>query len=161
VTRPHADVDVAVWRDAQGALHDALPAWELRAVVGGALVPWARGVWLAPPTHEVQARPPAGTAGPDARAPARRARRDELGVPARSDGSPAGGARDARRPGGVRVLAPEVVLLYKSKAPRASDEHDFRVARPLLDAEARRWLRSALLRTATDPPWAAALALEP
>jgi hypothetical protein len=63
-------------------------------------------------------------------------------------------------PGGVRVVAPEVVLLYKSKAPRAVDEQDFRVAQPLLDAEGRVWLRAALLRAAPGHPWAAALAPE-
>jgi hypothetical protein len=57
----------------------------------------------------------------------------------------------------VRVLAPELVLLYKSKAPRPDDEADFRAARPLLDAEARAWLRAALLAAAPGHAWAAAL----
>jgi hypothetical protein len=58
----------------------------------------------------------------------------------------------------VRVLAPEVVLLYKSRAPRPADEADFGAARPLLDVEGRAWLRDALLRARPDHPWAAALA---
>jgi hypothetical protein len=58
---------------------------------------------------------------------------------------------------GVRVLAPELVLLYKSKAPRPADEADFRAARPLLDAEARAWLRAALLGASPGHPWAATL----
>lgn len=63
-----------------------------------------------------------------------------------------------RGPAGLTVLAPEIVLLYKSKAPRPADELDFRAARPLLDAEARAWLRAALLRAGPAHPWAAALA---
>jgi hypothetical protein len=68
-------------------------------------------------------------------------------------------ARVCRRgPGGVRVLAPEVVLLYKSRAPRVADERDFLAARPLLDGEARAWLAAALTRQDAAHPWAAALA---
>jgi hypothetical protein len=61
-------------------------------------------------------------------------------------------------PGGVRLLAPEVVLLYKSRAPRVADERDFLAARPLLDGEARAWLAAALTRQDAAHPWAAALA---
>ena len=62
--------------------------------------------------------------------------------------------------GGVRVLAPEAVLLYKAKAPRPADEQDFVSARPLLDAEARAWLAAALIRQDVGHAWAAALASE-
>jgi hypothetical protein len=57
-------------------------------------------------------------------------------------------------------LAPEIVLLFKSKAPRPVDEHDFRVAQPLLDSEARAWLSAVLERTAPGHPWATVLASE-
>lgn len=161
VTRPHADVDVAVFREDQDALRPALPGWRFEVAVAGALVPWEDGARLEPPVHEVHARPPAGRAGPAL----------ELLLNER-EGAEWVYRRDpaVRRPlervlragpGGVRMLAPEVVLLYKSKAPRAADEHDFHAARPLLDAEARAWLRAALLRAAPDHPWAAALAPEP
>lgn len=58
----------------------------------------------------------------------------------------------------VTVLAPELVLLYKSKAPRPTDEADFHATRPHLDAEARRWLRAAITRATPGHPWAAVLA---
>jgi aminoglycoside-2''-adenylyltransferase len=45
---------------------------------------------------------------------------------------------------GVRYLAPEIQLLYKSKAPRERDEEDFSQICPLLDADAQRWLHDAL-----------------
>jgi hypothetical protein len=141
VTRPHADVDVAVFRGDQAALRAALPGWAFEAIAGGARVPWPAGVWLEPPVHEVYGRPAPGADAlefllderdgadwvyrrdPAVRRPLARALRDT--------------------PAGVRVLAAEVVLLYKSKAPRATDEQDFRVARDLLDGEARSWLRAA------------------
>src|SRR4051812_24187898 len=40
VTRPHADVDLAVFRDDQHAVRAALPAWRFETVRDGALVPW-------------------------------------------------------------------------------------------------------------------------
>jgi hypothetical protein len=49
------------------------------------------------------------------------------------------------------------VLLYKSKSPRAVDEHDFAAGRRLLDAESRAWLRAALDLAAPGHPWARAL----
>jgi hypothetical protein len=157
-TRPHADVDVALFRDDQDAVRAALPDWRFAAVVGGTFVPWARGARLAPPVHELHAAPP-----PTASAPPLELLLNER------DGADWVYRRDpaVRLPlarairaatDGVRVLAPEIVLLYKSKAPRAADAHDFHVARPLLDDEARAWLRAALLRATPDHPWAAALA---
>ena len=157
VTRPHADVDVAVFRDDQAALRSALPGWRFAVAMGGVLAPWEPGRRLEPPVHEVHARPGEGAAGrslefllneragtdwvyrrdPAVRLPLARALREVHG--------------------GVRVLAPEVVLLYKSRAPRPVDESDFRAARPVLDGDARAWLRAALLRAAPGHPWAADL----
>jgi len=158
VTRPHADVDVAAFRPDQAALRQALPGWDFSVAVAGALVPWEGDARLEPPVHEVHARPPAGRAG-QALELLLNEREGEDWVYRRDPAV----RRPLRRvlrpgPGGVRVLAPEIVLLYKSKAPRAVDEHDFHAARPLLDAGARAWLRAALLRGAPHHPWAAALA---
>ena len=161
VTRSHADVDIALFRDAQDALREALPAWEFRAASGGVLVPWERGERLELPVHEVHARPRVGARGPalefllNEREGADWVyRRDPVvRLPLTRAIQEAPGS-------GVRVLAPEVVLLYKSKAPRATDEDDFRVARPLLDAQGRAWLRAALLLASPDHPWVTALAPE-
>jgi hypothetical protein len=157
VTRAHADVDVALFREDQDALRAALPAWGFAAVVGGRMTPWERGARLELPVHEVHARPPAGAS------PALELllnERDGADWVYRRDPAVRLPLARALRPGpgGVRVLAPEVVLLYKSRAPRPADEADFLAARPLLDAEGRAWLRAALLRARPDHPWAAALA---
>lgn len=120
---------------------------------------WPNNAWLEAPVHEVHARPDSG-AGPPI----------EFLLNER-DGADWVYRRDpaVRRPlarvlrdalSGVCVLAPEVVLLYKSKAPRATDELDFRAALPLLDTEARHWLAGALLRADPKHPWAALLAPE-
>lgn len=160
VTRPHADVDVAMFRDDQAMLRAALPGWMFRAVAGGVSAPWDAGVRLEPPVHEVHAAPPDGQAGPALEFLLNE--RDGADWVYRRDPAVRLPLVRALRPGpgGVRVLAPEVVLLYKSKAPRPADEADFLAARPLLDAEAQAWLRAALLRATPDHPWAAALAAE-
>jgi hypothetical protein len=156
VTRPHADVDVAVLRRDQGALRAALPGWRFQFVRSGALVDWAAEQWLEHPVHEVHARSPDGTA------------RVELLLDEcegiewvyRRDAAVRMPIGRAFRPGpdGIRLLAPEIVLLYKSKAPRREDEHDFAHGRELLDDEARAWLRAALVGQAPAHPWATALA---
>ena len=157
-TRRHADVDLALLRDDQAALHAALPGWTLRAATGGTLVSWTPGVRLERPVHEVHALWPGGSEAPvleflldEREGPDWVYRRDTaVRRPLR---------RVCRRgPGGVRVLAPEVVLLYKSKAPRLADEHDLLVGRSLLDGEARAWLVAALTRQDARHPWITVLA---
>ena len=158
VTRQHADVDVAVFREDQAALRDALPGWRVEVVRDGVLTPWAAGERLVLPVHELHARSAPGAPGPAL----------ELLLNER-DGGDWVYRRDpaVRRPlaraivrsaSGVPVLAPEIVLLYKSKAPRSADAHDLAVGGALLDDDARRWLRAALHRADPAHPWAEALA---
>jgi hypothetical protein len=45
---------------------------------------------------------------------------------------------------GIKFLRPEIVLLYKSKNPRAKDEQDFESVVKRLDAESKKWLGNAL-----------------
>ena len=54
---------------------------------------------------------------------------------------------------GVPVLAPELVLLYKSNA---AEEYaaDFRNSAGALGADARAWLKGALRRLYAQHPWA-------
>ena len=54
-------------------------------------------------------------------------------------------------------LAPEIVLLFKAKAPRAKDEADFAGVLPLLDARRKAWLDAALGLVHPDHPWRTAL----
>jgi hypothetical protein len=55
--------------------------------------------------------------------------------------------------GGVPVIAPEVQLLWKSSQPRAKDDWDFEVLRPLLTGDQGRWLADALDVVAVNHPW--------
>jgi hypothetical protein len=54
---------------------------------------------------------------------------------------------------GIRFLAPEIVLLYKSKNPREKDEQDFQAAAKHLENEAKQWLRNALSFCYLEHKW--------
>lgn len=122
---------------------------ELWHVTEGELVPWVEGTRLELPVHEVHARTQSteiefllnerdGDNWLYRRDPAVRRRLSRVFT---------------KGWGKFPVLAPEVVLLYKSKAPRAADEHDLEEALPLLDNEAREWLVEALRRADERHPW--------
>jgi hypothetical protein len=54
---------------------------------------------------------------------------------------------------GVPVVAPEIALLFKAKAPRFKDQRDFDRVLPHLDRSARSWLASALEQAYPGHPW--------
>jgi hypothetical protein len=58
---------------------------------------------------------------------------------------------------GIRYLLPEIGLVYKARATRDKDEADFAATLPVLDAERRAWLRSALEVVAPEHHWLARL----
>ena len=145
-TRPHEDIEIAILRRDQEGIRRHLAGWEFDKVVPGVGAPrrqpWREGERLEPPIHELHARRPEGEP-----------RELEI-LLNESDGDDWRFRRDLRvsRPlsekglsvAGVPVLAPEIVLLYKAKAPRPRDERDFRNASQRLSPEQRRWLRAAL-----------------
>jgi hypothetical protein len=154
LTRPHADVDLVILRGDQQRLHAHFAAWRLQRVTKGEFADWSTDEWLDRPVHEIHARSPDGATlefllnDHDAsewiyrRDPAVRCPLRELIVPSRA---------------GVPVLCPAVVLLYKAKAPRETDELDFRQLLPALPDRQRRWLRDALAHVHPSHPWIARL----
>ena len=157
VTRVHEDLEVGILRADQALLRAHLAGWELCKAVAtaegeGEWVEWEPGEWLALPVHQVRAR---------------RKERDphEFEVFLNE-----GNAREwrsrrhaglsrameeacLRTPLGVPVLAPEIQLLYKAKYHRPKDDHDFHTALPVMTAEQRAWLRSAVEAYHPDDPW--------
>jgi hypothetical protein len=137
-TRPHADCDIAVWREDQHRLRAHLPGGEWLYASGGHMQPWNEGEWLKLPVHEIhflsehvyefllnetvpghwQYRRDSGILRPM-----------EEAVMTRN---------------GLKFLAPEIVLLYKSKNPSAEDLEDFETLQPLLSAGQKKWLRVSL-----------------
>ena len=156
-TRPHADVDVAVFRQDQLRLREYLAGWTLEVADAGTLAPWAEGEWLAPPRHELHAR----SAGGD-RIEFLLNERTEREWVYRRDPAVRLPIEETfmRTEAGVPFLCPEVVLLYKSKSPRPADEADCRAAAGSLGPERRRWLRRALEATHPGHPWLGRIAPE-
>ena len=203
VTRPHRDVDLAIYRKDQWAIREHFRGWRIQKVVGGQLVDWPPAEWLDPPVHEIHVTLGDGgieEVGTDQDAPEQggpvpgstERGSTEVGGPA--PGSTERGGTEVGRTGqrsteqgghakgfvrslefllndgldgmwifrrnprvmrplervmqagtdGVPILAPAIVLLYKAKAPRAHDQHDFDLVRERLEPDERRWLRSAL-----------------
>jgi hypothetical protein len=152
-TREHADFDLAIWRADQRRLRAALtPNWMPVVADNGVLRPWMSDEWLPLPIHEIHARS-LNREGDSLELLLNE--RDDTAWIYRRDSQV---RRELDRAILVRetipFLAPEIVLLYKSKSPRPTDEADFRAALPKLAAEPRAWLRLAIARSSSDHPWA-------
>lgn len=162
--RPHEDLDVTVPRADHAALRPWLAArgWDLYRVERGEYRPWREGETVEAPHHQVHAWKDGVLldlllsemdGGPTEERLWRFRRRPEITLP----------LRRAFRTGalGLPALAPEVVLLFKSSSaggdPRGKDQEDFETVLPVLDPEARAWLRDALAAYLPEHPWLARL----
>ena len=157
VTRSHKDVDIAIARSDQFKVRAYLQqrGWQLEKAIDGQLLPWPDGERLAWPVHTVWCRN-------DAYEPdfielllneidegQFRFRRDRSITRARE-------RMCFKTSSGLAVLAPEIVLLYKSNCPEEYDA-DFQHTVAALTAESRAWLRGALDKLFARHPWAARL----
>jgi len=153
-TREHADIDVLILREDQLALQRELSGWDLHAAdPPGSLRPWGRGEVLPSAVHDIWCRRTPSSPWSlqimidDARDGVWTYRRDpRIRRPVPELDGPASNADR-------RVLAPEVQLLQKSKAPRPKDEADLLVVRRALDPDRRRWLEAALSLASPEHPW--------
>jgi Aminoglycoside-2''-adenylyltransferase len=165
VTREHHDVDVLVLRRDHLLLHDALKEFSLKKIIPhpdgmppnrGTVVEWPKGEGLELPVHQVNAY---------------RASESEPAFQVMLGESSNGDWIFRRNPEvrmplkrigfyplwGLPYLAPEIVLLFKAKHLEEKDRFDFRNALPMLNADARQWLRDALERTHPGHEWLGAL----
>jgi GrpB-like predicted nucleotidyltransferase (UPF0157 family) len=154
VNRVHYDVDVVLPRTAQMELRRHLTdrGWKLITPFEKRLEPWPPHMQLELPRHQVHAH-----------------REDEFidflltemdGVwKYRREPSVIRSLEkiSLRTESGIPYLAPELVLLFKSKntsnQERTKDGSDFEKALPLLGSERRTWLRWALVVTSPGHPW--------
>jgi hypothetical protein len=154
VTRTHKDVDISIPRARQLEVRDYMKSrgWRLEKAHEGRLTPWEEGEFLTPPFHTVWCRN-------DAHEPdfveLQLDEIDDERFTFRRDSTltlPRGRMSFTTR-SGVPVLAPELVLLYKSSA---AEEYagDFRNAAGALGASARAWLKDALVKVYARHPWA-------
>ncbi len=155
VTRVHHDVDLIVDRRDQFVLREHLAARGYRFVtpLAGRLEPWPPHMRIELPRHQVHAH----------------RENDFIDILLtdfdggfwryRRDPTVARAVERALRQhaDGPRYLAPELVLLFKSKNTgrhdRPKDQQDFDAVAAQLDAEARAWLRWALVATDPEHAW--------
>lgn len=157
VTRAHKDVDIAIARRDQLEVQGYLlrRGWSLERAFDGRLSPWDEGEELVLPLHGVWCRN--GAHDPAFFELLLNEVDDELFRFRRDQSVTLPRARMSfESPAGLPVLAPEVVLLYKSNS---TEEYaaDFRNAAPALSEAARAWLKDALGKVSPGHPWAGEL----
>ncbi|MCZ6870980.1 MAG: amino acid transporter [Gammaproteobacteria bacterium] len=154
-TRSHGDLEIAIARADFPRLRDHLRAYRLHSVGNGEVRAMSAGEVTPPDKHQnwvldvdedvwrmdVMLEP-----GDEA-----------TWVYRRDESVRAPRQRMVSTRDGVSFLKPEAVLLYKAKATRPKDEADFAACLPLLDGEARHWLRTILTRLHPEHSWLSAL----
>ena len=155
VTRLHKDVDFAILRKDQRLIQEYLLSrrWNLEKAVSGQLAPWQPGEWIDLPVHVIWCRN--AEASPDfvelvfnevddSSFLYRRNLSITLSVEKMILTSAAG----------IPILAPEIVLLYKSAKPEDSIvAGDFTNVLPKLTWKSCDWLRASLKKSYTDHIW--------
>ena len=146
ITRVHKDVDIAILRTDQRLVFDFLRQrnWTLEQAVDGKLLPIQRDEFLSLPIHTIWCR--ITDYHPDfLEILLNESEGDQYLF--RRDRSIRSLQREALivSLSGFPILAPEVVLLYKSNHPLDSGNwSDFQSALPLLNTQRRQWLIKAL-----------------
>ena len=164
ITREHHDVDVSIQRSDQLRLHESLDGWTMKKIVPhpeglanrGTLADWRPGERLEVPVHQINLYRH-GVAEPAFQVMLEESSNDEW-IYRRNPAI----RMPLKRMGfhslwGLPYLAPEIVLLFKSKHLQAHDRIDFNVALPALSSDSRIWLRAALERSFPNHEWLAAL----
>jgi hypothetical protein len=164
ITREHHDVDVLILRSDQSRLHECLDGWRLKKIIPhpeglanrGTLAEWRHGERLELPIHQInlyrrgETEPAFQVMFAESsdgewiyrRNPAIRMPLDRMGF---------------HSLWALPYLAPEIVLLFKSKHLQSHDRVDFNNVLPALSAGSRAWLRAALERSSPDHEWLASL----
>jgi Aminoglycoside-2''-adenylyltransferase len=155
VTRPHGDLEVAAPAADFGAVRQALAAFDFEVAGDGCLWPLDSPQFATMHQTWVSERTPDRPGGRVYRLDVfREPSRDGMWACRRDLAIVLPYQRAVRRDqAGIPYLAPEIVLLFKAKAARPKDDADFRVAAPLLEPEARDWLRGMLGRVHPGHDW--------
>ena len=153
-TRPHSDLELAVFRQDQSRLRAHFAGWTFTLSVNGRRDAWQDGTALELPIHEIHAY-----SGDQPRQSIEFLLNERNGAHwvFRRDPQitlPLDRAFITSS-FGVPVLSPEIVLLFKAKVPREKDKADFDATCIAMDRSRVRWLRSALLTCHPRHPWIA------
>ncbi|MGD6856963.1 nucleotidyltransferase domain-containing protein [Bacillus infantis] len=148
-TRPHADLEIGIFREDQKALKGQLADWEFRKAVNGSLITW-NGEYLKLPVHEIHATDRVHN------------QQAEILLSEREEGRwifrrnfdiscPAAEAILFTEDD-IPYLNPQIVLLFKLRA-RTKDQADFQVARDFLSKDQRYWLKRSIQQMDIHHSW--------
>jgi hypothetical protein len=155
-TRPHADLDVGVFRcDAEHALR-MLCSWEVYQAKDGKLAHLPPGAKPRADVNSLWCRPSGDTLWS---VELMLDESDRASWVYRSDARIRRNVAEllSRDRSGLPYLTPEVQLLYKSNRTRPKDHDDFHRVAPRLAPAARTWLLESLRLTVPSHPWIADL----
>ncbi|MEN8040020.1 MAG: amino acid transporter [Actinomycetota bacterium] len=155
-SRPHADLDVEMFREDRAVLFEIFDGWDLHVASAGSLHPWRDpealdesvfGVWLRPSPDEPWQLEIMLADG------------DRTEWRFRRDPSiTMSGSRLIRTTrDGLPYCTPEVQLLYKSKMSRSKDDLDLARCLHRMTLDQRRWLADAVATTGGNHPWISAI----
>lgn len=155
LTRTHKDVDFVILRRDQLVIQEYLMSrgWTLEKAIRGQLIPWHPGEWIDLPVHIIWCKNP--EASPDF-IELLFNEVDEVNFFFRREPSITLPLEKMiiSSPSGFPILAPEIVLLYKSsKTEDPSVATDFRNVLPKLSSQAREWLAAALRKSNPAHVW--------
>lgn len=152
VTRPHADIDVGIFRRDAQSVRSTLSEWEFFEAQQGSLTRLETRSALGKAVNSLWCRRQGKCEW------AFELMLDEGGgntwIFRRDANIACSLERAIRRSGdGIPYLAPEIQLLYKSKAIRRKDQTDFDAVFTRLDSRARAWLCESIARTDPNHAW--------
>jgi hypothetical protein len=174
ITREHKDIEIGIFRRDQLVLREYLKDWVFQKIKKhspekqGQLEKWRDGEYLEPPTHEIHAtnhpaRVRSNLVGTQIRNTPLILSELEILLNERDDSCwiyrrNSQIRREIKKTilntvDGIPYLAPEIVLLYKSKKPESRDESDFGNTVNLLGLEPRTWFRTSLHYTTPLHHW--------
>jgi len=143
MTRPHEDLEIAIFRQDQALLRRHLSDWTFQKVVDRHKIIWPADEELKLPIHEIHAH---STKDPQLSLEFLLNERIAHDWVFRRD-------TRIRMPlkhaivfakGNLTILCPAIVLLFKAKDPRPKDDADFRSARGEMSRDQLRWLEESL-----------------
>ncbi|HKW08462.1 MAG TPA: hypothetical protein VJS19_12935 [Candidatus Dormibacteraeota bacterium] len=155
VSREHDDVEIAVPVEAFSAIQKALEPFEFDIIAAKRKWPLSDRIAFGQ-THQTWLRDPA--TGEYVLDVFREPHDGDVWICRRDRSIRLPYDRVIRRTTtGLPYVAPEIVLLFKARLLRPKDEDDLRRTLPLLDVNARRWLRRSLATAHPGHPWIARL----
>jgi Aminoglycoside-2''-adenylyltransferase len=152
MTRSHADLELAIFRQDQAQLHRHFHAWTFEKIVNGQRQAWSEAERLELPVHEIHARSNDGE--PCAIEFLLNERDTDNWIFRRSPSITLALDRAISRSAtGLPVLSPEIVLLFKAKLPRPKDDCDFQSSRMAMSRPQRQWLRDSIAACHPGHAW--------